>query len=138
MKFDDTHCACDRRRLRSSSCASALSTNALASAAVGAAAWLGVEPPRPQATRLRPAPSMATAAVGNTGRTMIDSSMPVTSASALSRGPAGGAERRASYTPVVPRIAVFCGSRAGNHPAYAEAAAALGRALAHRGCELVY
>jgi len=42
------------------------------------------------------------------------------------------------YTPVVPRIAVFCGSRAGNDPAYAEAAAALGRALAGRGCELVY
>ena len=42
------------------------------------------------------------------------------------------------YTPVVPRIAVFCGSRAGNDPAYAEAAATLGRALAGRGCELVY
>jgi uncharacterized protein (TIGR00730 family) len=38
----------------------------------------------------------------------------------------------------MPRIAVFCGSRAGNDPAYAEAAAALGRALARRGCELVY
>ena len=38
----------------------------------------------------------------------------------------------------MPRIAVFCGSRAGNDPAYAEAAAALGRALAGRGCELVY
>ena len=38
----------------------------------------------------------------------------------------------------MPRIAVFCGSRAGNDPAYAEAAATLGRALAGRGCELVY
>ena len=38
----------------------------------------------------------------------------------------------------MPRIAVFCGSRAGNDPAYGEAAAALGRALAGRGCELVY
>ena len=45
---------------------------------------------------------------------------------------------RAAYTPTVPRIAVFCGSRAGNDPAYAEAAAALGRTLAARGCELVY
>ena len=42
------------------------------------------------------------------------------------------------YTPVVPRIAVFCGSRAGNDAAYGEAAAALGRVLASRGCELVY
>ncbi len=38
----------------------------------------------------------------------------------------------------MPRIAVFCGSRAGASPAYAEAAAALGRVLARRGCELVY
>jgi uncharacterized protein (TIGR00730 family) len=38
----------------------------------------------------------------------------------------------------MPRIAVFCGSRAGQHPAYAEAAAALGRVLVRRGCELVY
>jgi uncharacterized protein (TIGR00730 family) len=38
----------------------------------------------------------------------------------------------------MPRVAVFCGSRAGVHPAYAEAAAALGRGLAARGCELVY
>ena len=38
----------------------------------------------------------------------------------------------------MPRIAVFCGSRAGNDPAYAAAAAALGSALARRGCELVY
>jgi uncharacterized protein (TIGR00730 family) len=36
------------------------------------------------------------------------------------------------------RIAVFCGSRAGVSPAYAEAAAALGAALARRRCELVY
>lgn len=36
------------------------------------------------------------------------------------------------------RIAVFCGSRAGASSAYAEAAAALGAALARRGCELVY
>ncbi len=38
----------------------------------------------------------------------------------------------------MPRIAVFCGSRAGNDAAYGEAAAALGRVLASRGCELVY
>ena len=38
----------------------------------------------------------------------------------------------------MPRIAVFCGSRAGASPAYAEAAAAVGAALALRGCELVY
>jgi uncharacterized protein (TIGR00730 family) len=38
----------------------------------------------------------------------------------------------------MPRIAVFCGSRAGASPAYAEAAAALGAALARRGYELVY
>jgi uncharacterized protein (TIGR00730 family) len=38
----------------------------------------------------------------------------------------------------VPRIAVFCGSRAGHDAAYREAAAALGRTLAIRGCELVY
>jgi uncharacterized protein (TIGR00730 family) len=38
----------------------------------------------------------------------------------------------------MPRIAVFCGSRAGASPAYADAAASLGRALAARGCELVY
>jgi uncharacterized protein (TIGR00730 family) len=38
----------------------------------------------------------------------------------------------------MPRIAVFCGSRAGADPAYATAAAALGRVLAGRGCELVY
>lgn len=36
------------------------------------------------------------------------------------------------------RVAVFCGSRAGAHAAYAEAAAAVGAALARRGCELVY
>ena len=38
----------------------------------------------------------------------------------------------------MPRIAVFCGSRVGVDPAYAAAAAALGAALARRGCELVY
>lgn len=38
----------------------------------------------------------------------------------------------------MPRIAVFCGSRTGSSPAYAEAAAALGAALARRRCELVY
>lgn len=35
-------------------------------------------------------------------------------------------------------IAVFCGSNFGNSPAYAEAAAALGRCLAARGIRLVY
>jgi uncharacterized protein (TIGR00730 family) len=38
----------------------------------------------------------------------------------------------------MPRIALFCGSRAGVDPAYAAAASALGRGLALRGCELVY
>jgi uncharacterized protein (TIGR00730 family) len=38
----------------------------------------------------------------------------------------------------MPRIAIFCGSRAGAHAAYADAAIATGRALASRGCELVY
>lgn len=36
------------------------------------------------------------------------------------------------------RVAVFCGSRAGVHAAYVEAAQALGRTLAARGHELVY
>jgi uncharacterized protein (TIGR00730 family) len=36
------------------------------------------------------------------------------------------------------RICVFCGSNAGRRPAYAEAAADLGRLLARRGLELVY
>ena len=36
------------------------------------------------------------------------------------------------------RICVFCGSSMGNRPAYAEAAAALGRLLAGRGLGLVY
>jgi uncharacterized protein (TIGR00730 family) len=35
-------------------------------------------------------------------------------------------------------IAVFCGSNAGGSPAFAEGAAALGRALAERGVTLVY
>jgi uncharacterized protein (TIGR00730 family) len=35
-------------------------------------------------------------------------------------------------------IAVFCGSRPGNNPAYAEAARALGRGLAQAGMRLVY
>jgi len=35
-------------------------------------------------------------------------------------------------------IAVFCGSNAGEDPAFAEAAGALGRALAERGITLVY
>jgi uncharacterized protein (TIGR00730 family) len=36
------------------------------------------------------------------------------------------------------RICVFCGSSAGNHPAYAEAARAMGALLAKRGIGLVY
>jgi uncharacterized protein (TIGR00730 family) len=36
------------------------------------------------------------------------------------------------------RLCVFCGSRAGARPEYAEAASALGRTLAQRGIELVY
>jgi uncharacterized protein (TIGR00730 family) len=39
---------------------------------------------------------------------------------------------------LIGRVAVFCGSSAGNRPAYAEAARALGRALAGRGIGLVY
>jgi uncharacterized protein (TIGR00730 family) len=35
-------------------------------------------------------------------------------------------------------IAVFCGSNAGDDPAYAQAAAALGQAIARRGLKLVY
>lgn len=35
-------------------------------------------------------------------------------------------------------IAVFCGSRAGEHPAFAEAATALGRGLAQAGIRLVF
>ena len=35
-------------------------------------------------------------------------------------------------------VAVYCGSNAGNDPAYAEAAASLGRMLADRGIRLVY
>jgi uncharacterized protein (TIGR00730 family) len=35
-------------------------------------------------------------------------------------------------------VAVYCGSNAGNDPAYAEAAGALGRTLAKRGIRLVY
>ena len=35
-------------------------------------------------------------------------------------------------------VAVYCGSNAGNDPAYAEAAASLGRTLAKRGIRLVY
>lgn len=38
----------------------------------------------------------------------------------------------------VTSVCVFCGSRAGRNPAYAEAAAALGRALAEAGMRLVY
>lgn len=36
------------------------------------------------------------------------------------------------------RVCVFCGAAAGHDPAYAEAAAALGRAIAARGLGLVY
>jgi uncharacterized protein (TIGR00730 family) len=35
-------------------------------------------------------------------------------------------------------VAVFCGSRFGNHPAYAEAAEATGRGLAEAGIRLIY
>src|ERR1043166_793852 len=38
----------------------------------------------------------------------------------------------------MPRLCVFCGSRTGGRPAYAEAAAGLGAALAHRGIGLVF
>jgi uncharacterized protein (TIGR00730 family) len=37
-----------------------------------------------------------------------------------------------------PSICVFCGSRPGNRPAYAEAARATGRAIAASGCRLVF
>lgn len=36
------------------------------------------------------------------------------------------------------RLCVYCGSRAGNQPAYAEAATALGRSIGQRGWQLVY
>ena len=36
------------------------------------------------------------------------------------------------------RICVFCGSKVGSKPAYEQAAARLGKALAHRGIGLVY
>ncbi|MBL0730638.1 TIGR00730 family Rossman fold protein [Piscinibacter sp. HJYY11] len=41
-------------------------------------------------------------------------------------------------TPALKTVAVFCGSNFGASPAYAEAAAALGRTLAERGIGLVY
>ena len=37
-----------------------------------------------------------------------------------------------------PAVAVFCGSRFGNDPAYAEAAEAIGRGLAEAGIRLIY
>jgi uncharacterized protein (TIGR00730 family) len=37
-----------------------------------------------------------------------------------------------------PSICVFCGSRSGNRPAYAEAARATGRVIAKSGCRLVF
>lgn len=39
---------------------------------------------------------------------------------------------------VLSAVAVFCGSRFGNHPAYAEAAEATGRGLAEAGIRLIY
>ncbi len=36
------------------------------------------------------------------------------------------------------RIGVFCGASAGAHPEFVEAAAAMGRAMADRGIELIY
>lgn len=36
------------------------------------------------------------------------------------------------------RLCVYCGSRAGHRPAYAEAATALGRSIGQRGWQLVY
>ncbi len=38
----------------------------------------------------------------------------------------------------LPSVAVFCGSRFGSNPAYAEAAGAIGRGLAERGIRLIY
>ena len=40
--------------------------------------------------------------------------------------------------PTIHSVAVFCGSRLGRNPAYAESAAALGRALGQAGIRLVY
>ncbi len=40
--------------------------------------------------------------------------------------------------PTLPSVAVFCGSRFGNDPAYAEAAEAIGRGLAEAGIRLIY
>ena len=38
----------------------------------------------------------------------------------------------------IQRLTVYCGSRPGARPAYVEAAQALGKAMAARGCSLVY
>lgn len=38
----------------------------------------------------------------------------------------------------LPAVAVYCGSNTGNRPAFAEAAANLGKSLARRGIDLVY
>jgi hypothetical protein len=43
-----------------------------------------------------------------------------------------------SIMPAIHAVAVFCGSRAGNDPAYNAAAQALGRALGEAGIRLVY
>ena len=40
--------------------------------------------------------------------------------------------------PTLPSVAVFCGSRFGSNPAYAEAAEAVGRGLAEAGIRLIY
>ena len=45
---------------------------------------------------------------------------------------------RASNGTRARRVCVYCGSRSGNRPAYTEAARALARDLAVRGCDLVY
>ena len=46
--------------------------------------------------------------------------------------------RETDRTPRIGHVAVFCGSRAGHDPAYAEAVEALGRGLAERGITVIY
>ena len=44
----------------------------------------------------------------------------------------------ATFQPLGQRLAVYCGSRQGHHPSYAQMADSLGRAMAREGIDLVY
>ena len=44
----------------------------------------------------------------------------------------------ATFQPLGQRLAVYCGSRQGHHPSYAQMADSLGRAMAREGIGLVY